>query len=133
MQRHAAGSARTRLRVEHLFHDRQMLGQPGRAFVLGGWTRRGRFHCQGRLGRCRWLRGGRLCDALEQKLELRRIELLAVGAKESAHQRVDLLAQERVLTLQMLVALLQLGFAGAFAQDESEVISMQPTWIEPNA
>ena len=89
--------------------------------MLGGRTRRGRLHFQGRFGRHRWLRGGHLCNALEQELELRRVEPLALAAEEPTHQRVDLLAQERVLTLQMLVALLQLGFAGGLAQGEADV------------
>ena len=110
-------------RVEHLLDDRQTLGQPGRAFVLGGRTRRGRFHLQRRLGRCLRFGRGHVLHALQEHLQLGRVELLAVTAKEPAHQRVDLLAQERVLTFQVLVALLQLGFAEGLAQGEADVRS----------
>ena len=84
------------------------------------------FHFQSRLDRCRRLRDRRLLgDALEQELELRRVELLALAAEEPTHQRVDLLAQERVLTFQVLVALLQLGFAGVSLKASADVRSSQ--------
>ena len=132
----AAPRCRARLdwfRVEGLLDDRQVLGQAGRAFTLRGWTRRGRFGLQGRLGRC--LRLGRrlVLHALQEHLQLGRVELLALSAEESADERVDLLAQERVLTFQSLVGFQQFGFAGSLAQDERDVRSRQLTWLEANA
>ena len=123
MQRHAAGHALTGSGIEGLLDDGQMLGQPGGAFVLGGWTRRGRFGLQRRPGWCLRFGCRLVLHTLQEQLQLDRVELLALAAEEPAHQRIDLLAQERVLTLQTLVGFQQLGFAGSLAQGERDIRS----------
>lgn len=118
-----------RLRVEHLLNEWQMIGPSGRAFVFSGsatgWRRLDRLRLTfGGFGR------GILAAALQEQQQLSGIHLLALAAEEAADQRVDLLAQQRVLALQTLVLFAQLGFADGLAQGEADVSSTPNEGIE---
>ena len=118
----ATPGGRTRLDrfwVEDLLDNRQPLGQAGRACVLGWRTWRDWCGLQRRLSRCLRLGRGLVLHALQEPLPPGRVEWLTLAAEASANERVDLLAQARVLTLQTLVVLAPSGFAWSLAPPRS--------------
>jgi hypothetical protein len=77
--------------INHLFHDGQVVGQPGCAFLAGtngGRLRHGHGHHHLRRGGWR---------QLQEQLQLGRVKLLAAGAKHPPHQQINLLPQELIL------------------------------------
>ena len=90
------GSRLHRRGDEHFFNDLQMLRYPWPPGARRRWSPRALWGLRGHR-----LRGfSRSVESLQKQQQLRRIELLALGSKEPPGQRVDLLAQERVLLFQ---------------------------------
>jgi hypothetical protein len=94
------------VRIDHFFHYGQVLRQS--RFVLRA-RRSGWFGQRRRRGLAR--RSNALRLGLKQQLQLSRVQPFAAGTKNPAHQRVDLLSQERVLLAQQLVLTGQFQFA----------------------
>ena len=95
MQRQAAGCVCTGSGIEDDFDERKMFRQARRVIFAG--TRSARFG-QGRQQLGYRLGGGKAAVCQDQ-FELRGVESFAARAENAAHQRIDLLAQERVLLL----------------------------------
>lgn len=94
-----------RFGIDDLFDERKIFRQARGAHFAG--TGRVRFrHGWQRLGRRRGAGGG---GQLQEQFELRGIDGFTAGAENAAHERIDLLAQERVLLARLLQRRLQGG------------------------
>ena len=90
-----------RFGFDHFFHHGQMFWQPGSGFLPGARSRHfGHRHHRSH-------RGGGRTGQLQQQFQLGPVHRFAAGAKYAAHQRINLLAQQRVLLPGQCQGLLQ--------------------------